>query len=708
MRFSLIEEARRDTMHTLHLKAVDSCLATADELRAARLDTAPLPPGYRLRAHQVKTIDALRADDRAIIINDAMTGDGKTLAGQFNLLNDRQWKTFTMYPTNELSADQQRGLEDLVEHWPLAHWKGRRPAYRRIDAAELDKLQDASQDVTRAEALSRLVDNDLVLTNPDIFHLMIHGRYKRAGAAADLILGELVHRYKLFVFDEFHLFGAAQSASVMTAITLMNEMTAGGRDLPRFLFLSATPPTLLQHLAAKIGLEVRTLHGEYQHGLNDPPDGWQRILQPVSLTLHTGRLEDWIGEHLDDVVLRFFADHRPGAKGVIIANSVATAHRLYSFLADPCRQANISLGLNTGLVPRPDRVTNVDLLIATSTVDVGVDFRINLLIFESIDAATHIQRLGRLGRHKNDGKGSAFAVYEAHALLPQWVIEGIAAELPDGIHVDRTAYSTTLREKYPPLQQFESYVQRWAGVQSSHVLTELGKREIRTQYALISERLKQTYKTLFPGGMKKYIALVQDNRRAILDEAASFRGSSPFTALVLDSTHESQHVVAYSLTSLFRHADLKSEELKALYDHARRQGQSVKGLERSEPLAAYRLLGWLPKPRPVEIRLNDALSRENCDQVVQMRGFRIDAPDVPELSRLNRDLESRTLVAFLAPTQMPDDLRRRLRLGFQLELFNFRSADGIAGTAAFGRDALLLDAVINRSNRSNDNRPYIA
>jgi CRISPR-associated endonuclease/helicase Cas3 len=63
--------------------------------------------------------------------------------------------------------------------------------------------------------------------------------------------------------------------------------------------------------------------------------------------------------------------------------------------------ADISVGENTGLTSLEDRRASFEkcLLVGTSTVDIGVDFRINLLIFEATDAGTFIQRFGRLGRH---------------------------------------------------------------------------------------------------------------------------------------------------------------------------------------------------------------------------------------------------------------------------------------------------------------------
>lgn len=69
-----------------------------DELKAK------LPLGWRLSKHQVETYRALTdRDGPDVVINTAMTGDGKSLAGQLPSLV-RGWKQslFAMYPTNEL------------------------------------------------------------------------------------------------------------------------------------------------------------------------------------------------------------------------------------------------------------------------------------------------------------------------------------------------------------------------------------------------------------------------------------------------------------------------------------------------------------------------------------------------------------------------------------------------------------------------------
>lgn len=690
-------------MPTLQLLPTDSREASENELNAANITPDLLPPGWRVMAHQAATIQALRYGDAPIIVNHAMTGDGKTLGGRFTLFNDGL-PTFTMYPTNELIADQTHGLNEQLESWPMPYWRGRKPVHEILNGPRLDKLQE-DIDLSRADTLRWVLDHDLLLTNPDMFHLMIQFAYRRHSASRDTILGELVHRYRLFVFDEFHLFGAAQTASVLIAVLLLQAIGSIRRP-PRFLFLSATPQLLLTDLARLVGMKVEHIYGNYQHGQEKILPGWRRIMQPATLTLYPERLETWLQTHFDDVIRRFFAESQP-AKGVIIANSIAAAHRAFNFLKPLCENAGIRLEINTGLTPVAQRGKEFDLLVATSTIDVGVDFRINLLIFESADAASHMQRLGRLGRHEQDDSGNHFERFEAHALLPEWVIDGLSANFSNGTAVDRESYKKVLENIYPPLQQFQEYIKRWAGIQAAHVLDELRKPEIKTQYESARNQLKEQFKDLFPGAVKKYLSLVENEQEAILEAAQSFRGGSPFTALVIDPTGKSETVVSYNLISLLLHAELHPLTLEEMYHHAEQQGQSRKVLERGNPLAAYRLHDWLPKPRPVSIRLERSLEPALYEVVIESDGFKLDAPGIPELNNLNRQLAARRLAALLLPGEDPDALRRRLRLGYQLELFKFTSPDGIQGCAAFGRDALMLDSVLYRHRTKKPDNPFI-
>ncbi|MBX3086755.1 MAG: type I-D CRISPR-associated helicase Cas3' [Anaerolineae bacterium] len=702
-------------MHTIRLQAVDSRYATDDELKEAGITPDQIPIGsngekWCMMAHQTATIKALRYGDAPIIINQAMTGDGKSLAGQFTLFADR-WNTFTMYPTNELAADQSASLAQLQKHWQPSAWQNTLPVTTVVNADVLDRVMDNADGYNlRADALKWLLDSELLLTNPDIFHLMVSFHYVKHGAANDLLLGELAHRYRLFVFDEFHVFGIPQVVSVMMAVLLLNAIQKPTKPA-RFLFLSATSQGLLAELATNVGLKVQDIHGVYEHGRPTTQAGYRRILREVNLSLYEAlgnQLETWVDEHLEDVILRFFREQGAGAKGVIIANSIATAHRIHEKLRTYFEKANIrdiQLGLNTGIVPQGERSRKFDLLVATSTIDVGVDFRINLLIYESLDAATHIQRLGRLGRHTDDGAGNAFQTYEAHALLPPWVVEGLVSHFPDGSSIDRDSYKQRLEQYYLPLQAFQSYMYRWAGVQSTHILRELKKVPLQQQYEPYREKLFNSYTKVFGGG-NKLASLKNEKKDAILDAAHTFRGGSPFNILVLNPG--SSYFISYNLVSLLYSAELEPVELDAAYEQSARNGKSRKSLERSHPLGAFKLIRWLPKRREVSIYGDWDVESADIEQVIERRGFRFDVTPAPNgINQLNIEMEARPLAAYLIRDRKPDELRPMLKLGMQIDLFSFHSANEVKGSICFHRDALLLDSIWHGRKPKKPSDPYI-
>lgn len=692
-------------MYRLRLSAVDSRRATNEDLQSAKIDVSQIPVGedgnlWQLAVHQVETVRALRESSAPIIINEAMTGDGKTLAGWFQLLSEK-WRSFAMYPTNALAYDQQQGFNELTQMWLPPNWS-KEPRHRMLSAYEIDQY-DFGVDfkVSRKDKLEGMVVwKDYIQTNPDIFHLIMNFSYKQQGEASDFLPTFVTNRFRLFVFDEFHLFGIEQIASVMIAMLFIKQI-AKQSEPRKFLFLSATPQNQLRQLADRVGLEIADpIKGQYMHGQAVPSDGYRRILRETNLSLYSGNLEDWVKEHFEDIIKPFFAENRSAANGLIIANSVATAHRIYTYLKIACEDF-IKIEINTGLTPKADRKTEFDLLVATSTVDVGVDFKINFLVFESRDAASHTQRLGRLGRHEKDKFGNRFQTYEAHALLPEWVIEGVQQKFADGDAVSREEYRLRIEEHFSSQQDFSKYVDRWAGVQAGKLLEEMRDNSIYTQYKLSREVLEQDFKALFGASVRKYFALKKAGDNEIIQSAVSFRGGSPFTALIQDPETDSKHIVSYNLMSLLRRAELQAIPQDKLLKEAERLGQNVESLQKSEPLAAYRLIEWHDDYRDIIVQLDTILSEENKQQVIVQNRFRIECAGIPELYQLNEVLYDRPLVAFTIPDKDAFTVRKLLRIGFQLELFDFVDAGDTSGAIAFGRDALLLDSVYQRRKAHN-------
>ena len=90
------------------------------------------------------------------------------------------------------------------------------------------------------------------------------------------------------------------------------------------------------------------------------------------------------------------------------------------------------------------------LVVRTSAVDVGVDFKIHLLICEGSDSATVIQRLGRLGRH------AGFNSYQAYVLIANrtpWIMSLLEEEIKESI-ITREQLTKAIEIAFNPPQQF--------------------------------------------------------------------------------------------------------------------------------------------------------------------------------------------------------------------------------------------------------------
>ena len=677
------------------------------------------PSEWRLSQHQVATYKALvEPNGPDVVFNTAMTGDGKSLAGQLpTLVAGIHRPLLAMYPTNELIRDQRRQVEITWTRW-------QQPIFPiSLDSAELDKRIETGDFEQRGEALlSVLRNHDVVLTNPDIFHYMMQMFYihqGKTGDAPDKLIGPLITRYQQFTFDEFHIFETPQVVSVINALLLIDELTQGRRK--QFLFQSATPHDLMLEYLQRAGLRVQTIQGDYCHTWQSPDSTqWRRILHGCDIHFAVGTVEEWIETHLDDVLIPFFQSHQPGAKGAIIVNSVAQAKRLVARLRPTLARYNLTIGENAGLTSRRLRADSytADLLIGTSTVDIGVDFQINFLVFESRDAGSFLQRLGRLGRHNGYERADEFIPFEtfqAHAILPVWAREalfdgrdGVPAPLIDGMEIEREAFNRAIQMAFLSTTSFDGYAQAWGCLQSARVALGLRKFVVKSQYEALLGRLVQRYAATFRVNMKqqvgKYVALMKEQPK-LIDEATTFRGGSYFTCGVLDLTETgADQIKTYDLFALIANAELEicdEDEFWAMVERYRLPSNPIR---RQEPMAFYRLRGFRPERTNFCIKLQQDLlnwSAERFGRAILVDGVTLE-PDfpgsVPGLNQINQRLRRRLLPTLLCLGQPPQELKRRLRLPLLFPLHHLKSRDGVEqATVAFGREALLLDVALKYS-----------
>jgi CRISPR-associated endonuclease/helicase Cas3 len=690
-----------------------------------------LPEGWKLSRHQVDTYRALTKGDYDVIFNTAMTGDGKSLAAYLPVLA-KDHHAFGMYPTNELLKDQGRQFSAYLERFRLS---AKRVPYCSMWGAELDKRQEKYGLRSRAETLKEIFGNhNVLLTNPDIFNLVMNYTYaKGASIYNDQELPYSIStNFDYLIFDEFHIFNMPQIVSALTAMLYIARMNYARH---KFLFSSATMTDELLAMVEKSGLRYREIKGDYR---SEPGEDYRQVLYPAELNIHKlekgASAEIWIQAHLADIVA-FWNECGHFAKGVIIVNSVASARRIAGFLESELSAQGISVGENTGLTDDERRKLSLEknIVVGTSTIDMGVDFNINFLVFESTNAGTFLQRLGRLGRVRMGEK--RYPRYVAHALLSPrapWLYDRFETGMAErgykgGAEVDRPS---TLRDVvnacYPDENSFFQFAQRWGVLQGVHVIRVLENyRRNQGAYVSHASKLKIDYGSLCRADIgkaqKKYWAIERHEERGkkILDEVLAFRGSSPFQVACWDATVTPNSFLSYDLLSLIQNAECVSVS-KEDYLHAVQKRYPDES-QRAEARDALKYTLGKEGENPLILRIQqfnqerDWLKLKsgeefaiNSDRVVVLKGFSIERPHTLAVQDINAVLRRQSIVCYVT-REDPITLRRKLRLPPMFPLFvGTDMHHNREYTIAFGKQALLLDAVmLKHKNRNLDDEPII-
>ncbi|NJO85096.1 MAG: type I-D CRISPR-associated helicase Cas3' [Blastochloris sp.] len=421
-----------------------------------------------------------------------------------------------------------------------------------------------------------------------------------------------------------------------------------------------------------------------------------------------------MSSHLDTILLPWFRTHHPHTRAALIVNSVVSAMRLEQLLAPRLQAEGLTVAANTGLNPRAARRASytADVLIGTSTVDVGVDFRINLLMFEAPSAATFLQRLGRLGRHKDfehQGQCYTFREFAAYALVPPFVYErlfvghnGEPPALAQGATLTREELTAHINKVYPAPARFDHYARRWGRFQPAKVYDTLKNARIRDSYADLRERLKKRYYHLTSSYMSTALRDWKAHHLAgtelLVAEAQSFRGGSPFDCgLIKQDEAATSEPLTYNLFWLLANAHLELLDQEAFRAALHQMGASDRPFQATFQAASFRWRGFRAQPEKVTVLLDPAVSawdntRHYSAQVLP--GIALECLGHEFMNPLNRTLATRRVVGLLVPGYHPQQLRREVYLPGHFPLHRYCDDNNRDGTIAFGRQALLLDSVL--------------
>lgn len=550
---------------------------------------------------------------------------------------------------------------------------------------------------------------------------MMNYRYESRVFSSQELPYTLSSGYSTFIFDEFHLFNTPQIVSALTAMLFFNA-TAQPHDQyrPRFLFSSATPRTVFTNMLAASGLRVQHISGDYQ---NVKADGYRQVLHDARLHLHKldeqQSAEKWLAEHTDIITEHYRVVSN--ARGVVIVNSVVEARRIARLLRE--RFPQLTVGENTGLTDeeRRKQAMQAQLIVGTSTIDVGIDFNISLLIFESPDDGTFLQRFGRLGRVRHTGE--LFAQHEAHALFSgkaPWIYDNFIKELADrnvheGDSVDRP---TTLRDAvvaaFPQATHFERYVRRWGALQAAHVIASLEDKQREGSHAETANVLRAQYERVLglkniQSAMKRYWFMIKRKDevgstacKALMDEVLAFRGTSPFQAGVWDDTVTPPAFLSYDAFVIAQSSDIcladweaVEEALHERYADAEERSTALDrfkfGLKHHEnPLVLY-VDAFREERERLVLQIDGFDPKLQLDQVLLLKGFSIKQPRGEETKQLNKVLRRQSVIAYIT-RRLPVELRHKLRLPAFFPLFQVHDSHEQSYTLALGQAALLIEA----------------
>lgn len=402
----------------------------------------------------------------------AKTGTGKTRAAMLPVLKRREW-ALAVYPTNELLRDQVRAVAKFAQEegiatlvWTPEVEKGSDRADRHsradhilvpIDGALLDQWQEVMRCRSRGETLRRLLNPDkpkIVFTNPDILFLILGLQYHAEPF-------EALRRYETLIMDEFHLYHGVELAHAL----MMVALARGFGIFRRLILLSATPPPEVQALLDRA---VRPVVIDSKSEAHPAPERWRTAVHAVDVTpiqVTGGDPVEVLLSHL--VSLKPELERRRNEipdgdylPAVVIVNSVLSAIRLEDRLVESGFSRD-ALAIIRGLSHRAIRDTRGKLLaIGTSAIEVGVDFRCDYLLFEAWEAASFLQRFGRVGRHR-PGK--------AVILMPPNAFVGISTLPPE---IDRATFEDRIYAWYPSATYRPWFVTTEHGMITARALAE--------------------------------------------------------------------------------------------------------------------------------------------------------------------------------------------------------------------------------------------
>ena len=553
----------------------------------------------------------------------------------------------------------------------------------------------------------------ILLTNPDILTLALKDAYYEHN------IREAVRSVDMIVVDEFHLASVKQSDMLLF---MMHEMSDDKRShLKKFAFLSATPNRQIVDRAKKVELNLNVVVLDDKSTPLSCSEG-RPVLPKLKLEVRSGtiyRTYELIKEDLD-----YFVDlcSRPltngmRAKTVFILDGIYEVDEIFRVLKDALAGQSFAVERVDGLHPATsEKLKSFDVLVSNSSVEVGIDFNVDRLVFSGYSKSKLMQRIGRL-RNKPDNETCEAVCFVPNVLYDH--LKGLSAKV-GSLKLTRKELAEQLDKLMESGLDLSSYSRMYSPMEAYLYLTarirggtwqdyfgeehhEKGMPEsiqgaewLRTLEILEKHFLDRE----IDGQMYEWL---DEESKNLKDGLLSYRGSR-FQALMFDTSDN--QLKLYDLMYLLRRGNVEfmpsqrfalrlrenygenyDAELKPRYESMKKFAAGFCWYHGTLGDETRKVLFKGEGAHYKKIMLNAA---DHARKPRMVDGFKVETePNIPSLSYLNDTLTEYKIFARLID-QSGSYLKAKFNLGDFFYLYPYSGMRSVA----FGHDALYIDCLI--------------
>jgi CRISPR-associated endonuclease/helicase Cas3 len=689
-----------------------------DGLRLEQTDQSYLP-GFKAFEHQIESDRLIKGCESLFLFNHSPTGSGKTISWLKPAL-DKKIKVIAVYPTNALVIDQKKQVDEFIRKNKGLY----NPQDYHIQAITSDllvkekNLYPGETGLRKGQLLNRVIRKGrgrglILLTNPDVLTLALKDAYYEHN------IREAVRSLDIIVVDEFHLASVKQSDMLLF---MMHEMSDDKRSrINKFVFLSATPNRQIVERAKKAGLNV-VVFDDKSTPLSCS-EGYP-VLPKLKLIVRSGaiyRTYELIKEDLD-----YFVDlcKRPisegnRAKTVFILDGIYEVDEIFNVLKEALKDQDFKVERVDGLHPAtPDKLEKFDVLVSNSSVEVGIDFKVDRLVFSGYSKSKLLQRIGRL-RHKTENETCEAVCFVPNVLYDH--LKGLSAKAnPGSLKLTRKELAEQLDKLMESGLDLSSYSRVYSPMEAYLYLKsrikggtwrdyfgeehqEKGMPEsiqgaewIRTLTILEKHFLDRE----IDGQMYEWL---DEESESLQEGLLSYRGSR-FQALMFDTSDS--RLKLYDLMYILRRGKVEfmssqrfalnlrevygenyDIEMKPRYESMKRFAAGFCWYRGTLGDETRKVLFKGEGAHYKKIMLN-AADHARKPRIVD--GFKVETePNIPSLSYLNDTLTEYKIFARLID-QSGSYLKAKFNLGDFFYLYSYSGMRSVA----FGHDALYIDCLI--------------